>query len=91
MLALSEQIFRMLAVARAMVASDRPVELGGLQHQVGVLCARALDLPPGRTGLARVELRRLATGLDALHTVMRDDPALQRQKAASCQFPSRRY
>jgi hypothetical protein len=75
LLTLSEQTFRVVAVAQAMVASNRRVDLDGLQHQVGLLCAKALDLPPARTGLARMELRRLATGLDALHTAMRGDPA----------------
>lgn len=75
MLALSEQIFRMVAVAQAMVASNRRVDLDGLQHQVGVVCAKALDLPPARAGLARLELQRLVAGLDALHAAMRGDPA----------------
>ena len=75
LLTVSEQIFRMVAVAQAMAASNRCVDLEGLQHQIGMLCAKALDLPPTRTGLARMELRRLAAGLDALHATMRGDPA----------------
>lgn len=75
MLTLSEQTCRMVAVAQAMVASDRRVDLDGLQQQVGLLCAKALDLPPARTGIARMELRRLAAGLDALHAAMRGNPA----------------
>lgn len=72
---LSEQTFRMVAVAQTLVASHRHVDLDGLQHQIGLICAKALDLQPGRTGLMRMELLRLATGLDRLHDAMRQNAA----------------
>ncbi len=75
MLALTEQTFRIVAVAQALVASHRLVDVEGLQQQIGLLCARALDLPPNRTGFARLELRRLATGLAALQSSMRQNAA----------------
>lgn len=75
MLTLSEQTCRMVAMAQAMVASNRQVELDGLQQQVGLLCAKALDLPPAQIGVAHMELRRLAAGLDALHAAMRSKSA----------------
>lgn len=74
-LALSAQTMRIVAVAQALLDSDRPVALDGLQNQIGLLCAKALDLPPGQTALARSELRRLASSLDALHADMRSKAA----------------
>jgi hypothetical protein len=70
-LELAEQTCRMIAVANAMVASGRRVDLAGLQHSAGLLCAKALDLQPAETGFARIELLRLVTGLDTLTASMR--------------------
>src|SRR4051794_29906862 len=71
-LALAEQTGRMLAIANAMVASGRRVDLTGLQHNAGLLCAKSLDLPPKEAGLARAELVRLVASLDALAARMRE-------------------
>jgi len=71
-LALAEQTGRMLAIANAMVASGRRVELAGLQNNAGLLCAKTLDLPPAETGFARAELIRLVASLDALAGNMRE-------------------
>jgi hypothetical protein len=73
--ALAEQISRMLAIAGALTASRRPIDLNGLQNNVGLLCARALDLPPGQAGLARAEMIRLVAGLDALSAALRGERA----------------
>jgi hypothetical protein len=75
MLALSEQTLRMVRVARALAQSARPIDLNGLQRQVGLLCAKALDLPPGQTGFARLELHRLVQGIDALQHTMQNHSA----------------
>lgn len=72
-LALSERTLRVILVARALTDSERPVNLDGFEEQVGVLCAKALDLPLGRAGFAKLELRRLVQGLDALKNTMRND------------------
>ena len=69
-LALAEQTYRMVAVANAMVASGRRVDLAGLHHSAGLLCAKALDLHPAETGFARAEIVRLGAGLDALTASM---------------------
>ena len=74
-LALSEQTARMVAVAQALVTSQRHVDVQGLQNQVGLLCAKALDLPATQTGFVKLELQRLASGLDALNTSMRENAA----------------
>lgn len=74
-LALSEQTTRMIAVAQALVGSQRHVDLQGLQDIVGLLCAKALDLPASKTGFLKLELRRLQSELDALNTSMRENAA----------------
>ena len=74
-LALAEQTARMVAVTQALVASQRHVDIGGLQNQVGLLCAKALDLPPSKTGFLKLELRRLASSLDLLNATMRENSA----------------
>ncbi len=75
LLALTEQTVHIVAVAQALVASHRIVDIGGLQQQVGLLCAKALDLPPNQTGFARIELQRLAAEMAALHSAMRKHAA----------------
>lgn len=74
-LALSDQTMRVISIAAALAESARPVDLDGLQDQVGLLCAKALDLPPGQTGFAKLELRRLVDGLDSLKEAMGIEPA----------------
>ena len=51
------------------------VRVRAAQMSVPATDVGALDLPPARNGLAQMELRRLATGLDALHAAMRDKSA----------------
>lgn len=74
-LALSEQAIRIVAVAQALVASHRHVDIAGLQDQVGLLCAKSLDLPPSKTGFLKLELKRLAFRLDELTASMRKNAA----------------
>lgn len=74
-LAFAEQTARLVAVTQALVASQRHVDIGGLQNQVGLLCAKALDLPPSKTGFLKLELRRLASSLDLLNATMRENSA----------------
>lgn len=74
-LAMADQTARMIAVTQAMVSSQRHVDIQGLQNHVGLLCAKALDLPPSRTGFLKLELQRLASSLDRLHATMRENSA----------------
>jgi hypothetical protein len=55
-----------LALARALVESGRRIDLTGLDSQVGLLCARALDLDPAEGRAVRVALIGLRAELDAL-------------------------
>jgi len=72
---LADQTFRVIAVAQTLVDSQRHVDLDGLQDQIGLLCAKALDLPPGRTGLVAMELRRLRDAMNEFCVSMREDAA----------------
>ena len=66
--AFADGVTQTLGVARGLVEAGRHVDLAGLEDQVGLLCAKALDLPPeeGRecarsaTVLARVEALSVA-------------------------------
>jgi hypothetical protein len=44
LMALAARLTRTVAVARALVAADRIVDLAGFEDGVGLLCAKALDL-----------------------------------------------
>ncbi|HET6182071.1 MAG TPA: hypothetical protein VFA03_00585 [Acetobacteraceae bacterium] len=49
----------------------RPVDLTGLDGQVGLVCAKALDLPPEEGRIARAELEALLADIDTLCEAMR--------------------
>lgn len=70
-----EQTCRMLSIALILIRSRRPVELDGIQSRIGLICAKALDLPPEQTGLVKLELRRLLREVDCLETALRDQNA----------------
>ena len=50
-IAMSEGLGRTICIARTLVENGRTVDLAGLDRGVGLLCAKALDLPmvAGRT------------------------------------------
>lgn len=72
-LALSAQTARLIAVSQALVSARRHVDLDGLQAQVGLLCAKALDLPPAQTGFLKLELQQLVRLTDGLMTSLREN------------------
>lgn len=55
-----------LRVARGLLENGRRVDLEGLDRVIGVLCARALDLPPEEGRAIRPRLALLLADLDAL-------------------------
>ena len=63
-----------LGIARALAETGRRLDLTGLDSQVGLLCARVLDLEPDEGRTARVELIRLRAELDALAAVLARPP-----------------
>ena len=81
------QAHQVVRLARALAESGRTVDLVGLDHLVGVLCAQALDLPPPEGRMFRASLEVLLAECDALGSTLRN-PTPPRQKAASC--PSHR-
>ncbi len=62
------------ALARALAVSGRPIDLTGLDGQVGLICAGALDLPPEEGRALRIDLERLLAEIDSLAEVMRLPP-----------------
>lgn len=71
--ALVEQVQNTIAIARALVASGRPVELAGLDQAVGLLCAKTLDLPPDQGRAARPYLSTILNELDLLHATLQEN------------------
>lgn len=63
--AYAEQLTRLVDTARALVDSNREVDLTGLECEIGLLCAKSLDLPPeeGR----RIRPRLIALFLSLIH------------------------
>jgi len=62
----ADAVAGMLRVARALRRADRPVDLTGLDGLVGLLCARALDLPPAQGRTLRDRLIALDREFSAL-------------------------
>ena len=65
-LSLAGEVRRVVSLARAMAVSGRRVGLAGLENAVGLLCAKALDLPPNETSAVRAQLVLLGAELDRL-------------------------
>ena len=68
---LADAVARVVMLARALASRGRVVDLAGLDQQVGLLCARALDLPPTQGRAARPRLLGLRAELDALAAALR--------------------
>ena len=73
---------RTLGLARALVEAGRRIDLAGLDSQVGLLCARALDLDPEEGRQVRADLIALREMLDALAALLArpppvDDPPVE--------------
>jgi hypothetical protein len=73
--ALAEELTQTVALARALVASGRRIDLTGLDSQIGLLCAKWLDLPLEEGRRLRPWLVTLSAAVDALSRVMSWRPA----------------
>ncbi len=62
---------RTVALARTLAAAGRPIDLAGLDGQVGLICARALDLPPQHGRAMRESLEALLVEVDGLAAALR--------------------
>jgi len=63
---LADELTKLVDVARALVDSDRAVDLVGLDDQVGLLCAKALDLPPDDGRRMRPQMIALLGSVEGL-------------------------
>jgi hypothetical protein len=64
--AFTDGVTQTLSVARGLVEAGRYVDLAGLQDEVGLLCAKALDLPPAEGRAIRGDLAALLARVEAL-------------------------
>jgi hypothetical protein len=71
---LADGIAATLRMARAMVEGQRDVDLQGLDGMIGLLCARALDLPPDQGRALRPRLIELLADVDALAGALAAEP-----------------
>ena len=63
-------LLKTIALATALTKAGRRVDLAGLEHAVGVLCAKTLDLMPNEGRALRPALIELVRALDALMAAM---------------------
>lgn len=63
---LGASLGHILSMARGLVAAGRYVDISGLDRQVGLLCAKTLDLPPEDGRTLRPMLMALLAELDDL-------------------------
>jgi hypothetical protein len=68
--ALASGLASTLRLARVMAETRRPVDLRGLEGQIGLLCAKALDLPPEQGRVLTQALAALLADTDALHLAL---------------------
>jgi len=64
--ALAEELTKLVALTRALVEAGREVDLTGFDSQVGLLCAKSLDLPPDEGRRIRPWLIVLSGSIEAL-------------------------
>ncbi len=67
---LVDGVAALLRLARGLVTAGRAVDLAGLDRMVGLLCARALDLPPEEGRRLRPRLAALLAELDGLGSAL---------------------
>jgi hypothetical protein len=67
----ADGVTQTLGVARGLVEVGRYVDLAGLEDQVGLLCAKALDLPPADGRAMRIELIAVLARVEALSVALR--------------------
>jgi hypothetical protein len=68
--AMAEELTQTIDVARALASSGRTVDLTGFDQQVGLLCAKSLDLPPDAGRSLRPRLIVLSGALEALSRLL---------------------
>jgi hypothetical protein len=66
LLSFVEDLTNALTISRRLVEDGRLIDLSGLDGQVGLLCAKALDLPPEVGRVARSAMIALMGEIDLL-------------------------
>jgi hypothetical protein len=64
--ALAGELTKLVELSRTLVDAGRTVDLAGLDGQVGLLCAKSLDLPPDQGRRIRPRLIALSGSIEAL-------------------------
>ena len=64
--ALADELAKLLEVTRALVEAGRAIDLTNLDQQIGLLCAKSLDLPPDEGRSIRPRLIVLSGSMEAL-------------------------
>jgi len=83
---MADDLQQAMAAAARLARAGHVVDVTGLDSAIGLLCAKALDLPAPAGVAARDGLRALAHSVDALDAALRTDPPdPHRQKADPCQ------
>jgi hypothetical protein len=73
--AMAKELMQTIDVAGALASSGRVVDLTGLDEQVGLLCAKSLDLPPDEGRRLRPDLIMLSGTLETLSRLLADQVA----------------
>jgi hypothetical protein len=64
--ALFTELMKTIGLARALAEAGRAIDLTSLDHRIGLLCAKSLDLPPDVGRHMRPRLIALDGALEAL-------------------------
>jgi hypothetical protein len=67
---MAQELRKTTELARALAESGRAIDLTGLDHEVGLLCAKSLDLPPDEGRRIRPQLIALTGVMEALSRVL---------------------
>jgi hypothetical protein len=73
-ISMSEGLGRTICIARVLVDNGRTVDMAGLDLGIGLLCAKALDLPPADGRTLRPYLLALREEVDRLTEALRKPP-----------------
>jgi hypothetical protein len=74
--AFADELTSVLNLAKSFLESGRTIDMTGFTDQVGLLCAKSLDLPPDEGRRIRPRLIVLSGSIEALSRAL--------QKAAPC-------
>jgi hypothetical protein len=71
LMTLAERLARTIAVARALILAGRMVDLAGIEDGIGMLCAKALDVPSEQARALLPALYDLRAQVESLTLALR--------------------